>query len=226
MPKRAPRRAARRHAPRPPSLLVLHLDTEKLRADGLSFEPCLDALKSFGNLFGRVETVATTTHRELLDALANIHGQTFDAIVVVGHSNANEIRIARDKAVEWPTFAEYLKPFKPRRLALVACRAGRWVGARAIFVKLPMLRRLYAAPTNVGLAHGAAMVGLGASLAAWKIPDPGLLMLLRAGVVLADGGQVREWLRGEAFDPDGRVLDDLADAADPILRKFARVLRQ
>jgi hypothetical protein len=204
---------------------VLHLDTEKLRTDGLSFEPTVEALAALGRFVGRVATVTTTTHRELLDSLGAIHGQTFDAVVVVAHSNTERIRIANDQVVEWPAFAEYLKPFKPRRMVLIACKAGRWTGARAIFAKLPALRRLYAAPTNVRVMHAAAMLGLGASLAAWKIPDRGLLDLLRVGVAVADGGQVREWLRGEAFDPDGRALDDLADAAEPVLRAVANALR-
>lgn len=206
---------------------MLHLDTARLRADGLSFEPVLRVLR-LGSLFGQIETVEATTQRELLDGLAALTEKSakFDAVVAIGHSNAEGIRIASDAFVGWTAFAKFIKPFRPRRLVFIACRAGRWTGARDLFRALPALRRIYASPVNVAAPQAVAMLGLGASLSTVRIPNASTMLALRAVVALGDGGQIREWTRnGDAANPDGRLLDFAADAIDGPLRAFARAVR-
>lgn len=110
----------------PQSLLILHLDADKLRTDGLH----LGEVASFSGsassvLFGSSVTIKDTTSTDHLhETLAPLVAskQTFDVVVVVGHSNEEGIRLASDRFLNWEAFAGYLKPFKPRRLLLVACR--------------------------------------------------------------------------------------------------------
>jgi hypothetical protein len=149
--RRLPR--AKFRSPRRPSLLILHLDAEQLRRDGLhlgkaaTFAAALAAL----GLDADVEVREATDQKDLLSVLADLASQNraFDVIVAVGHSNSEGIVIAANtRPVPWATFAEYLKPFRPRRLMLVACQAGRWLAADTLFTRLRQLRRIFASPVK------------------------------------------------------------------------------
>ncbi len=155
-------------------------------------------------------------------------GKTLDLSVLDWISaRLHPIRIASDAFVDWAAFAKFIKPFRPRRLVLIACRAGRWPGARDLFRRLPALRRIYASPVNVGLPQATVMLGLGATLSAVRTPDAKAMLAVRAAVALADGGQIREWTRNQdAGNPDGRLLDLAPDVTDGPLRALARAVHR
>ena len=125
-PKKAPSAlAGARPKKAAPSLLILHLDSAKLQSDGLHLTGPAAFASTWAGLGMRaeVEAIDGTDLQNLLRQLWNLaeNGREFDVVVVVGHSNADGIRISADMFADWEAFAGYLRPFAPRRLLLVAC---------------------------------------------------------------------------------------------------------
>jgi hypothetical protein len=214
---------------KPQSLLILHLDAEKLRSDGLhlgdaaKFSATLAAL-AFGS---GVEVRDTTTLVSLLQTLAEFAsgGRTFDVVVIIAHSNAEVIRIASDERVDWPAFARYLKPLQPKRLLLVACRAGRWNAGEALFKVNSQLRRIYACPVNASKDFGALMLVAVPYVVAKRRPHHKHVFWSHVSSIGLTGRQLREWKRTtDKGNPDSLVFDLIADVADPYARRVPQVV--
>jgi hypothetical protein len=223
-----PRRNQR--APRPRRVLILQLDSDKLRTDGLDMVELATFVGLATKLLGAgsAEIVEATTERHLLDELARLsrEGQCFDVVVAIGHSNETGIRISSDRFSDWEAFAGYLRPFEPRRLMLVACRAGRWPAANTLFTKLPKLRRIYATPVNASKDLASLMVAMVPYLFSVKAPQGHSMMAIRVGAAVLTGGQLREWVRArDHHDIAGVALDVAAQAVDPYFRSVPIILK-
>lgn len=195
LPRRAGRPPRARHEA--PSLLVLQLDSERLEADGLDLAP----FSEFVRLFlprARAEIVRATSLDDLLMRLADLHGRKFDVVAVVAHSNEQGIVLASGRATDpWEVFGQYLKPFEPRRLVLVACRGGRAVPTRALFTSLPKLRRIFATPVLANRLQGQVMISLLPHILCRPVPSRDLLRTVQAGLAVLQGRQLWEWRRGD-----------------------------
>jgi hypothetical protein len=211
------------------SLLILHLDAEKLRSDGLhlgdvaEFSGTLSAIA----LGAPVVIESTTSTGHLHETLAGHVSakRTFDVVVVVAHSNAHGIRVASDLSVTWSAFAGYLKSLKPRRLLLVACRAGRWDAGEALFAAMPQLRRIFACPVNASKDFGALMFFAVPYLVAERRPKDRHVTWSQIASIAVTGKQLREWRRTtDKGNPDSAIFDLLADVADPVAREVPSAL--
>lgn len=230
-PKRATQKkpaAGRRPRPKKPvkkSLLILQLDSEKLAQDRLDLDPFSRFVASFLPPESAV-AVRATSFDSLLKNLAQWHGTTFEAVAVVAHSNERGVVLAAGRSIDtWEAFARYLAPFAPRRLVLVACRAGRALPSRTLFAGLPTLRRLYATPVLASRLQGEMMIALLPHIAARKIPSRELLRAMQGGLALLQGRQLWEWRRTDyerdKHDPLMPFIQDLfALAADDFLSKL------
>jgi hypothetical protein len=208
---------------------VLHLDAERLRADGLHFE---DVARFAGTLSAaalgaRVVIGDATTQANLLKLLADLSSQheTFDVVVVVAHSNASGIRIASDRFAAWDEFARYLKPFRPRRLLLVACHAGRWNAGEALFRANARLRRIFACPVKASKDFGSLMLFAVPYVVAERAPRDKHVLWSQVTAVAVTGRQLREWRRAtDKGNPDSSLFDLIADVADPVARQVPSAL--
>jgi hypothetical protein len=145
---------------------------------------------------------------------------TFDVVVVVAHSNAAGIKIASDRFAAWPEFAAYFRPFRPRRLLLVACRAGRWDAGETLFTTNSHLRRIFACPVNASKDFGAMMLFAVPYVVAERSPRGKHVLWSQIAAITITGRQLREWRRTtDKGNPDGSVFDMLADFADPLARQ-------
>lgn len=149
--------------------------------------------------------VRATTFDDLLRQLAELHGQTFEVVAVVGHSNVRGLVLATGRSVDsWDAVAQYLKPSEPRRLVLVACRAGRPLPAHILFSALPKLRRIFATPALANRAQGQVMIALLPYVLKMKIPPRNGLRTLQVALAVK-GRQLWEWRRtdfeGDRHDP-------------------------
>jgi hypothetical protein len=219
-----PRRLRQKRVRGPQSLLILHLDADKLRGDGLHFGEVAQfaGMLSATTLGARVEIRDATTRACLLEVLAQLvsDGASFDVVVVVAHSNASGIRIASDRFAGWEEFAAYLKPICPRRLMLVACRAGRWDAGEALFCGNRRLRRIFACPVNASKDFGALMLFAVPYVVAERAPRDKHVLWSQIAAITITGRQLREWRRTtDKGNPDSSVFDLLADIADPVARK-------
>ncbi len=213
-----------------PSLLILQLDSDKLRADGLSFTELtrfVQVVTAFGS-GAVVEVRETTTPQHLREELASLEGH-FDVIVAIGHSNESGIRIASGEFVDWAKFATLIKRFKPKRLVLIACQAGRWPAASLLFTNLANLRRIFASPVNASRDLGALMIALVPYLVDVKAPGKELVFKTQVLLAAATGRQIRQWMRKDKDNPEGLLLDLAAEAAHPVIQDvraaIARLLR-
>ncbi len=228
--KDSPESKKRRRSPSAvQSLLILHLDAEKLRGDGLhlgdvaEFSGALSALA----LGAPVVIESTTSTGHLHERLAEHVSakRTFDVVVVVAHSNAQGIRAASNLFVTWAAFAGYLKPFKPRRVLLVACRAGRWDAGEALFAPMPQLRRIFACPVNASKDFGSLMLFAVPYVVAERRPKDRHVAWSQIASIAITGRQLREWRRTtDKGNADGAVFDLIADLADPVARAVPSAL--
>lgn len=229
MPKRT-KRAAGRRTLKPQSLLILRLNAAKLRSDGLHLGDVAhySAAISAVALGSEVVVKETTTLDELHRTLAELDlaKRKFDVIVVVAHSNAEGVRIASDAFVDWNAFTAYWKRFSPRRLLLVACKAGRWDAGEALFSGIPTLRRIFACPVNASKDFGAMMLFAVPYVVANRTPKDKHVFWSQVAAIAATGRQLREWRRTtDAGNPDSSVFDVLSDFADPFAREIPSALR-
>lgn len=214
----------------PQSLLILHFDAAKLRADHLHLGETAEAMATISKLAlgGRTVVEDVTTSSDLTSKLARLAdgGMTFDVVVAVGHSNADGIRVASDLFLQWGPFAQLLKRFKPRRLLLVACQAGRADAGEALFGSLPKLRRIYACPVNASKDFGTLMMLAIPYIVSERRPKDRHVAWSQVASIALTGRQLREWRRTtDKGSPDAPMFDLLAIAADPFAREVPRVLR-
>lgn len=220
----------RRSRPRRPSLLILHLDVEKLRADSLHLGSEAAIAAGFSGV-GLAADVAVVEGRDAPDLQRNLAAlaerkRVFDVVVAIGHANAEGIVVAARTFVPWATFAAYLKPFEPRRLVLVACQAGRWPAANVLFTKLPKLRRIFASPVDASKDLANFMLLVVPYVVGVKAPTGTAVACAQAVAVALTGRQVREWRRDtDKGDSAGLLLDLAAQFADPIARQVPQILR-
>lgn len=136
---------------RKPSLLILECDPSTLAAQSSTVADDLEKIVKV--LVPHAETVRVSgqSQQELLLQFARCKRErgSFDVVAVVGHSNVSGIRLASDADVSWQAFAGWLKLFSPWAVVLVACEAGRWLPAKALFDDIPTLNQLYGSPVLI-----------------------------------------------------------------------------
>lgn len=216
-------------ANRPQSLLVLHLDSSKLRKDGLHLGSVAEVAALFSRMGGAdVAMEDVRTSAELTGKMQAFRDakRTFDVVAVIAHSNDRAIRVAEDLALEWEAFAQLLRPLSPRRLCLIACKAGRASAGEALFAAIRTLRRIYACPVNANRTFGELMLILMPYVIANRKPRGKDVTWAQAGAILLTGRQLREWQRDKDWgSPAISGLDVVADLADPIARGVHSMVR-
>lgn len=219
---------------KPQSLLVLHLDSAKLRQDNLHLGDIARYSAGISTLLLGSAAVLkdTTTLDELQRTLADfvLKEQTFDVIVAVAHSNATGIRIAPQgepgSFVSWEIFANYLKPLQPRRLLLAACQAGRSDAGEALFKPNRKLLRIFACPVNASKDFATLMLFAIPYIVAIRAPTNDAVLFGHLVALGLSGRQLREWQRRkDKGNPESVVFDILADLFDPHARRLPGVLR-
>lgn len=144
-----------------PSLLILECDPEKLPAEPTSFGEALESVAKGFFPRGRTIRVPAKTQPQLLADLGRLKTEVgnFQMVAIVAHSNVSEVSLTGDSAVSWMALGQWLAPFSPRIMVLVACEAGRWVASGSLFEGIPTLKELYASPVLVN-DHQAACIKL------------------------------------------------------------------
>lgn len=132
------------------SLLVIECDSYKLMSQQLSIAPIIDKIFSDFKL-KKYKFIPINTKNDWLSCFADLENekQTYDVVVLIGHSNESMIMIseADNFTIEWGTTPQYLnKTVKPKCLMLIACDAGRFLPSKALFDGLPTLKKLYGSP--------------------------------------------------------------------------------
>ena len=138
-PARAPRRA--------PVVIVIECDADKLKRDGIQIGERLGSRAGWGGV--GVRYLRVTDSRSLLDGLAALtddHTLQVRLVVIVGHSSPDGLQVASDHFASWAAVGRWIRPVAPKRVFLVACKAGRRPSCAVLFEEVPGLREIYASP--------------------------------------------------------------------------------
>lgn len=138
-----------------PSLLILECDPEKLPAEPTSFGEALESVVKGFVPRGRTIRVLAKTRPQLLADLGRLKTEVghFQMVAIVAHSNVSGVSLTRDSAISWTALGQWLAPFSPRIVVLVACEAGRWIAAKPLFEGIPTLKELYGSPVLMNDLH-------------------------------------------------------------------------
>ncbi len=138
-------------------LLIIECDSENLASQRLNLGSAFFQLLNhdIAKLLLAKKSIIllrTSTKSTLSEQFARAieqHGR-FRAVLIVGHSNAEGIRIASNESFAWRVLGNWLEPFGPEIIFLAACEAGKSVAVRDLFEPLnETLREIYASPVKL-----------------------------------------------------------------------------
>jgi hypothetical protein len=121
----------------------------------------------------------------------------FRTILIVGHSNFDELMLTSEDCRSWDTVGQWLKIFEPEFLFLAACESGRSEAVRDVFDSADSLRRIYASPVPLYKIHTASD---------WRSPlhaagkgkiNPEQSQALRLVPYIVSGEQLYCWRKNE-----------------------------
>lgn len=155
--------------PTPHTMLVLECDSSRLRADCLSIgESLAEAGTAFSNKFQlnvKIDLIETSCYsgltKQFLNCKENL--KEVDLLVAIAHSNERTIRFVSDDypyGSEWGLFANWVQQLKPKRLFLLACKAGNSLPVRTLFQTIPELEEVYASPEIISINKSIAVLNL------------------------------------------------------------------
>lgn len=186
-------------------LLIIECDSESLACQRLNLGSTFFQLLNhdIAKLFlakKYIVLLRTSTKSSLSEQFARVleqHGR-FRAVLIVGHSNAEGIQIASDEYFEWRALGNWLEPFRPEIIFLVACEAGKSVAVRDLFEPLnEALREIYASPVKLYGPQAASFAVLIARLLWTGEIDENESIVTRLLTYVTTGGQIYRWRRGE-----------------------------
>lgn len=216
--------ARTRPKPKGPSLLILECDAEKLASQSLNLGSAVYALISRWAVgLIRTEIVRSTSEQDLLEKMAQCKEKhdSFDLILVVGHSNSAGLQLTAEKFVQWSVFANWIETFKPKRLLLVACKSGGWLSAKDIFENIKKLKEIYASPGLMSRQQATTVLLLVFYFLLVKTPNLEHILIAQSINLFRSGGLLYRWTRKECKDEEmveGMKWDLLAHLKELLFR--------
>jgi hypothetical protein len=182
-------------------LLIIQCEPEKLAQQGLDFGSKVSALCSLPFHKKRIVTAKAYSKDELCRTLGETlqSHDRFRTVLIVGHSNEYGLQLTPDQFYDWKAVGEWLKPFQPEFLLLMACRAGRSSSARTLFQQVPSLREVYASPVAFFTDQTHPLAGLLVALVKNRKVDERWLRVLQTNGYLLTDALLYRWKRGETL---------------------------
>ena len=190
-------RKARSSQPRSNSLLILECDAAKLARQSLDMAASIRDCVSLVAPATRIETIQTTTERDLLERMGCLAGSKFRTIVAIGHSNDVGMRLTGDQSLSWEAVGKWLAPLAPQQLVFVACQAGRLNAIADMFNAVPTLKSIFAPPFAVSKAQMQMVHWLVPYLLDVRQPDSDVIKIAQTANLLLTGNTPWHWRRGE-----------------------------
>ena len=184
------KKAARRK-PKLPSLplLIVECDAERLAKETVGMAQELSLLL---NVLGiRHEVALVDSQDDLCRAFADSAGKycSFKVVVIIGHSNRDQIRIStrHDARLVWRAFARWFIPFQPQSMVFVACEAGQYPSKEGFFEEIPKLKAMFASPVKLWRAQAEVIKLLIPYLTTARTIDPEVIATGQVLAFLRDG---------------------------------------
>jgi hypothetical protein len=203
-------------------LLIIECNAPKLEAQGLSFSEALIPSASLV-LPDRLTHLIQTEERDLSStkfAEAKQKSDTYSVIAIIGHSNSTGIQFdenAINKVLKWETLSNWLKPFRPQKLFLMACQGGKTEVCSILFKTLPSLKEVCGSP--VFLNKPEAMIIAGYVLADLLDPETAAGMFPLAQIIsILNKGFIWKMARGEEADITRELTEKLISSLQNLIR--------
>lgn len=219
--------AVKRRRPPRAHLLIIECDSARLSATGLNIGSAFGELVKRTFPQKRVFVVRTSSEDKLKEDLAEAllkHGR-FRSILIVGHSNEEELALTSNQLYTWPVVGNWLQVFEPDFMFLAACRAGTSASVRHLFKSISTLREIYASPINLRKDHAAPLALLIVCALAIGRIDEEISIASRGGSYLVTGGELFRWKRGETGagqELRGTLWDIVGQVVAPKVRDLVR----
>lgn len=180
-------------------LLILECDATKLDRQNLALG---NELQNYVKIFfpqNPVILIRSDTEAELAKAMAELFetGQSCRNIVIIGHSNKGGLKISADRFVQWEAVANWLIPFAPQRIILIACEVGRWLPCAALFKGIPNLKEIFGSPIPAHKDQKYIVLARVLHLLGAKNEDANFIILLQLGNFLLTKGVMFQRTRSE-----------------------------
>jgi hypothetical protein len=193
--RKKPRRVPASH------LLIIQCEPDKMTQQGLDFGNKVAAICSLPFHKKKIVIAKAYSKEELCRALGETleSHDRFRTILVVGHSDEHGLQLTPGNFYDWEVVGDWLKPFKPEFLLLMACRAGRSLGVRPLFQRVPSVRQVFASPVAFFSDQTHPLAGLLLALVKNRKVDESWLRALQVGGYLFKDALLYRWKRGETL---------------------------
>jgi len=130
------------------ALLIIECDSSKLNSQSLAVGKGLQSSVKLAYQQNTVDLVQSYETADLLKELGDLREKRmpYRDIVIIGHSNERGLRISSDRFDDWSVIANWIEPFEPHRVFLIACHAGRWLPCASLFDGIPTLKEIFGSP--------------------------------------------------------------------------------
>jgi hypothetical protein len=144
-------RKSRTAIPVCPTLIILECDPAKLASQSQTSAQDIDRLVGTSVPSARRYFIPASSRNELLIQLAHCKEEcgAVDIIVVCGHSNQEGLKMTSDCFAKWAEVAQWIAPFQPKRVVLVACQGGRWLPSSTLFNGISTLQEIFGSPVRL-----------------------------------------------------------------------------
>jgi len=195
------RREKRRRRPPASHLLIIQCEPDKLAQQGLDFGSKVAAFCSLPFHKKKIVTAKAHSKDDLCRTLGEIlqSHDRFRTVLLVGHSNEYGLQLTPDEFYDWSAVGEWLKPFQPEYLLLMACRSGRSSAVRPLFQQIRSLREVFASPVAFFTDQTHPLAGLLVALVKNRKVDERWLRVLQASGYLLTDALLYRWKRGETL---------------------------
>ena len=210
------------------SLLILECDSDKLSQQNLALG---EELRNQARLcFPKNPVTLIRSYREadLSETLADLFNtkQLYRNIIVIGHSNHNGLQLSADRFVGWKGATNWLHPFEPHRIILLACEAGKWLPCSALFDKIPTLKEIFGSPILADKNQQYIILARVLHILGAKKEDRELNRLLQLGNFFLIKGIIFNRTRAEyerGGDEEGSLWTGLAE---PLIEQIIKEWRR
>jgi hypothetical protein len=208
-------------------VLILECDSDKLSQDDLALG--IELLEYAQSFFPRnpIDLVQSFSEADLLENLAALFEakQSYKNVVIIGHSNREGLKLSTDRFISWEGVANWISPFAPHRIMLLACEGGRWLPCSALFDGIPSLKEIFGSPIPVYKDQRYSVLVRVLYILGVKKEDPDFLSLLQFANLLLTKGLMVQKTRSEYEDEgfeEGTIWNDLTES---FITEFFKQLR-
>jgi hypothetical protein len=208
------------------ALLIIECGSLKLSSQGLALGDGLQSSVQLAFPRNTVDQIKSYETHDLLEKLGKLRGKgkPYRDIVVIGHSNEQGLQISSDRFDDWPVIANWIEPFKPHRIFLIACHAGRWLPCASLFNGIPTLKEIFGSPVPANRDQVYFVMSLVLHRLGAKKIDAEFVKLMQGINLLTTQGLMFSRTRRE-YEQDGVVDGVFWTITDRILSQIVAVIR-